>query len=161
MGERSIVYGHIRTLGNSSAEFNRAALGRFSYDEVYPFPNIFRHEDGLRYQAPSIFIGGTFKELEADWPTWMNRFAALLSTLQAVEANVILDCWFGRFAWTLQPQVVVLNGHWESAEALVGQPWFITAAPDNEAELEHFYDEHLKDALTVRRHLAPEDWPHN
>jgi hypothetical protein len=135
MGYRSIVFGHIETLGNQSYEANKQALRAFQFDDLYPFPDIFRIESPPRYKAPSIFFGGTFKQLEEDWLTWFDQFVSLLSTLEAVEANVVLDCWLGRFAWTLAPRSLVeaervqLLTSSERKAMPISQPWCIVQAP--------------------------------
>ncbi|ACO47898.1 hypothetical protein DEDE109153_11980 [Deinococcus deserti] len=133
MGFRSVVFGHIHTLDNQAHEANRQALQAFPYDELYPFPNIFHIESAPRYKAPSIIFGGTFKQVEDDWHTWFDRFAALLSTLEAIEANVILDCWLGRYAWTLAPEVLAQGGSVTAAlderGTLTGERWCIIQAP--------------------------------
>lgn len=134
MGNRSVVYGHIHTLDNESRAANAKAIARFTFDE-YIFRNIFLQEESVKYKAPSIFIGGTFKQIEERWGVWFNRFAQFLSTLEAVEANVTFDCYFGRFAWILQPRPVALEIGISAVESLVGEEWFITSAPSNEVDL--------------------------
>lgn len=139
MGFRSVVFGHIQTLDNQAYEANRQALQVFPYDELYPFPNIFHLESTPRYTAPSVIFGGTFKAVEEDWHTWFGRFAALLSTLQATEANVLLDCWLGRYAWTLAPEVLAYGGSvasvLEQRGTLTGERWCIVQAPAISDEL--------------------------
>lgn len=140
MGYRSVVFGHIHTLNNDSHEANKHALHAFPYDDVHPFRDIFYLEDPVKYKAPSIIFGGTFKEIEADWLTWFERFTTLLSTLEAVEANVILDCIFGRYAWTLKPQWLALDSdvatRWKEAGTMTGQQWYIVQAPTFEGNLQ-------------------------
>lgn len=149
MGNRPVVFGHIEMRGNDAVEFNRWALTAFPYDPVYPFPDIFHVEVGPKSQAPSIFLGGTFKEIERDWPEWLWRFASLLSTLEAVEATVTLDCWRGRYSWTLCPEVLTDDAD-PAPLAVAGHRWVITDWPADEADLEGEYDVNDRPALERR-----------
>ncbi|WP_157463985.1 hypothetical protein [Deinococcus pimensis] len=126
-----MVTGHIRLRGNDDVEFNRRALADFNFDAS--FPDVFHVEPAPRYGAPSIFLGGTFKEIEQDWRAWLSRLAGLLSTLEAVEATVTLDGWRGRFTWVLQPDVVARGEAWPAS--LVGQRWVLIEWPQDEADL--------------------------
>jgi len=139
MGMRSVVFGHIHTLINNTQEMNHHALRTFPYDDRYPFPDIFRLEDAPRYQAPSILFGGTFKQIEDDWLTWFDRFLTMLSTLEAIEANVILDCIWGRYAWTLGPHLSAgdVTTTLEQRGTLTGQGWCIIQAPMIPDNLHH------------------------
>ncbi|MFD1731308.1 hypothetical protein ACFSC4_09910 [Deinococcus malanensis] len=71
-----------------------------------------------------------------------------MSTLEAVEATVTLDCWRGRYTWTLRPDV--LTGGNESPCSLMGQRWVITDWPSDEADLEMEYDANNIPALERR-----------
>lgn len=134
--------------GDGDVEFNRRALATFPYDPLHPFRDIFQVEAAPRYQAPSVFFGGTFKEIERDWPVWLWRFASLLSTLEAVEATVTLDCWRGRYTWTLCPERLTCDVDPPPA-SLAGQRWVITDWPADEADLEVEYD--VNDIPTLER----------
>ncbi|WP_157452141.1 hypothetical protein [Deinococcus aquatilis] len=103
---------------------NRQALQRFPFDDLSPFRDIFHLEASPQYKAPSILFGGTFKALEQDWPEWFTRFTQLPSSLETIEANVILDCILGRFAWTLalEPLLGSLSVP-EDGVPLMGHPW--------------------------------------
>ncbi|GMA15015.1 hypothetical protein E5F05_12005 [Deinococcus metallilatus] len=141
MGQRSVVYGYINARSNADIEVNLQALARFPFDELYPFRNNFWVESAPKYQYPSIFFGGTYKEIEGDWPIWLWKFTQLLSTLEATEANVTLDCWLGRFSWRLEPRWLVEGGSVGDLDTMTGQQWIIVEAPENESELEDLYDE--------------------
>lgn len=139
MGFRSVIYGHIQTLNNGVDEPNRQALQTFDYDPTYPFPDIFHLERPPQYHAPSVVFGGTFKQIEDDWPAWVERFATLLSTLEAVEATVTLDCWRGRYTWVLAPETLARGGtvtdRLNQRGTMVGEPWFVVQSPALPEEL--------------------------
>lgn len=89
MGHQTLVYGYIET-DPSMDEFNRATLSAFSYDEKYPFPNIFS-PPVTGYQASMIAFAGAFKTLEEHWEDWQEKFESLLSKLRARTAIVRLE----------------------------------------------------------------------
>lgn len=161
MGNRSVIYGHIRASSNECFQANSEAILQFQFDEIYPFKSIFYLEEPSQYKAPSIIIGGTFKQIEEDWPQWLSKFVEFLGCLEAVEVNIILDCWFGRFAWTFNPEVIA-NGHsMADYPTLVGQGWMITSFPENEERFEYHTGINLKTACAVTRVESSQSRPHN
>ncbi|ADV66085.1 hypothetical protein [Deinococcus maricopensis] len=140
MGFRSVVFGHVQTLDQAAHAANERALRGFPYDEMHPFRDIFHLEPAARYKAPSVIFGGTFKALEDDWAEWFGSFVALLSTLEATEANVVLDCWRGRFAWTLMPESLAGGACapdlLEARGTLTREQWCIVRAPDLPEEVQ-------------------------
>ncbi len=102
MGHESIVYGYIME-SDGHHEENKVAIAQFSFDELYPFSNIFWCDSSARYWHSVIGFTGSCKQIEPDWNEWMWKFSQLLSTLEASQAVVNLDGYMGSFAWKFRP----------------------------------------------------------
>ncbi|MDR3616519.1 MAG: hypothetical protein P4L53_23365 [Candidatus Obscuribacterales bacterium] len=86
MGFHTIVYGCILSAPKSN-DATREALSSFSFDSVYPFPNIFSLPR-KGYQWSTISFATSFKDFEEDIELWLERFEQLLVCIQALSANV-------------------------------------------------------------------------
>jgi len=145
MGMQSIVYGAIITCtGNNSNEYkvkqldNERAIAAFTYDEKYPFNNIFWANSPAQYFTPVIGFAGSYKQVEEHWSEWLWKFSELLSTLDAFEATVHLECVRGRYLWRLRPISYlkgVLNKPLNSSISYKGEQWVIVESPPNDFTL--------------------------
>src|SRR5262245_27255795 len=89
MGAETTVYGYI-CLIPAHRKLNEGVLARWSFDQLYPFPNIF---SGIHrgYGGDVIAFAGNLMSLDEDWPEWESRFENLLSNLQGRSARVHLE----------------------------------------------------------------------
>lgn len=129
MGHISVVHGWIQCRRGFNAE---KALEEFAFDPVYPFSNIFWAHSPARYSFPLVVFGGSYKQLEDDWNEWLWRFSQLLATLDAIEAKVGLDGVYGVFEYRLQPLAVIESRFDPFNSTLIGEPWVIVEAPEQD-----------------------------
>lgn len=137
MGMDSFVNGYIVGAGGRHGDeanvVNRQALSVFTFDEKFPFTNIFWPDSPACYgNRPVIAFAGCYKQIEEAWAEWMWKFSQLLSTLEAVDARVHLDCVRGYFSWRLQPKSVYLAYQLKQSypATLHGESWGVVEAPD-------------------------------
>lgn len=141
MGHQSIVSGYILEK-SANREQNRTAIAHFTFDEKYPFSNIFWNDSPANFDTYIIGFTGSYRQIEDDWNEWLWKFSQFLSTLEALNAVVNLDCHLGCFRWKLQP---FSRHQWMSRppqiqrlpETFRGEPWGIYEAPDNDFTLMH------------------------
>lgn len=136
-------------------------IAEFNFDEIYPFTNIFWGGSPSQYSLPVIIFGGSYKQIEENWNEWLWKFSQMLSSLEATEANVSLDCMLGNYAWQLHPHC------WRCDSTLLtklnGQQWGITKAPEDDFSIDlpgrPRYDSNSQWDKFVERWLEPRDIP--
>jgi hypothetical protein len=142
MGTESIVSGHIKMRSEHhvgqllQVQRTKEALDAFTFDEVYPFTNIFWCDSPARYSGAVIAFAGSYKQIEEVWHHWLWKISQLLSTLDASEAIVTLDCIMGTYQWRLIPRIsydiLHLRQKQDWPETLVGQQWGVIEAPQDD-----------------------------
>ena len=89
---QSYVYGYIQTLSNFD-DYNNEVLKGYTFDEVYPFSNIFCAPKKM-YRGSIISFAGIYKDLgnidESDWKEWVAKFEKMLQSLYSFSASVHL-----------------------------------------------------------------------
>lgn len=148
MGHVSIVSGFISISPRGSLERTREAINAFEFDEVWPFSNIFYCESPAQYSHPVVGFAGSYKQVEEVWSEWLWKFGQLLSTLEATDARVCLDCIMGIHSWELRPKAGARKAEtiWSSS---LGQPWVITRAPDDDFSVDPAWLKHTEGNLKV------------
>jgi hypothetical protein len=134
MGTQSIVHGYI-VLHNKREETNAMQhIDGYHFDDVWPFTNIFLGVAAARYDFPVIGFAGSYKQVEQAWSEWLWKFADMLRGIDAIEAQVWLDCVIGIFHWELEPDPKTSGDC--AAGSFVGQRWVITKAPEKDFSID-------------------------
>lgn len=123
----SIVNGFIKVPSLEAANRNMKVIGKFDFDDVYPFTDIFLGISAAAYCFYVIGFAGSYKQIEEDWNEWLWKFGQLLSHLEAVEARVSLSCLLGDYIWKLEPKSLFEDPY--AKESTQGQMWGITESP--------------------------------
>lgn len=89
MSAETIVYGYI-CLEPSLRKHNEDVLKRWSFDELYPFPNLYS-DIRTGYGGDIVSFAGSLKSLDEDWAEWEERFETLLFQLYGRTARVHLE----------------------------------------------------------------------
>jgi len=134
----SVVTGAIKIRQHTLVEESWERLNRFEFDDTYPFTNVFWRGSSAAYGFPVIGFAGSYKQIEESWTEWLWKFGRLLSTLDAVEAQVSLNCVLGSFCWILQPRRHFVEPTAYYIASMEGQPWGIVQAsnPDFTEDLD-------------------------
>ena len=102
MGYQTVVYGIIESYPNFSeerlyADWNKAVILNIPEEDEFPFlvKDMFsiteRNKVSLDYHFQIIHFGASYKEVESNWDTWLNKFEALLSKLYWARAVVYME----------------------------------------------------------------------
>ncbi len=126
----SVVTGAIKIREHRLLEQSWQRVGGFEFDAVFPFTNIFWPGSPAAYGFPVIGFAGSYKQIEEAWTEWLWKFSRLLSALDAVEAQVNLNCVLGSYRWALQPRLHFTDPTAYYKASMEGQVWGIVAASD-------------------------------
>lgn len=135
------IVGRGGRFSEETSKINQQALKDFPFDEKFPFRNMFWCDSSI-YPNPIIGFTGSYKHyIEENWSEWLWKFSQFLSTLEARDAYVNLDCVRGNFRWRLQPQLGRYAVELQSPdtpewpESIRGQIWGIVEAPEDDFTL--------------------------
>lgn len=133
MGNYSVVSGFIH-LRDEPIERAKETIDSFEFDDVWPFTNIFWCDSPAHYFSPVVGFAGSYKQVEEVWSEWLWKFSQLLTRLDAHHAQVHLSCVMGNHSWQLRPKVCAQSTRWP--KSMIGEPWVITSAPENDFSID-------------------------
>lgn len=147
----SVVTGAIKMREPARSQPVMERINAYDFDAVFPFTNIFWSGSPAVYGFPIIGFAGSYKQIEEAWLEWLWKFSRLLSSLDAVEAQVTLSCVLGTYFWILQPRLHFADSTAYFTNSMEGQLWGIIAASDPDFTEDPDWISHCTDTLKISR----------